>query len=253
MLLEFYIQYHIFLKGNMAEPIKNKTVLLTGGTGALGCVVAARFIREGANVATSYRSAIELKRLPPEVKQSMLSIRANVADEKEVAGLFKEVGRRVGRVDILINLAGGFLPPSGIRDLKTKDWDHLMSTNLRSVFLCARAFLKQSGNDRYGRIISMAAASALRPSPGRGPYAVSKSGVVVLTQVLGEELKGKGITANAIAPSIIRTEANLRSMPDEDSSKWVNPEDIAEMMVFLCSDAAEAINGTCIPILGGLS
>jgi NAD(P)-dependent dehydrogenase (short-subunit alcohol dehydrogenase family) len=94
--------------------------------------------------------------------------------------------------------------------------------------------------------------AALRPSAGRAPYAVSKGGVVTLTQTLAEELKGTGITANAIAPSIIKTQANSESMPDADSSRWVTPEEIAELMLALCSESGRSVNGACIPVFGGV-
>ena len=128
----------------------------------------------------------------------------------------------------------------------------MMSINLRSVFLCSREFLQRLGKASYGRIISMAAMPALKPSPGRGPYAVSKGGVVSLTEILGEELKGTGVTANAIAPSIIRTDANKSAMPAEDQSRWVAPEEVADMMILLCSPAGQSVNGVCIPMFGGI-
>ena len=233
--------------------IRDKTVLLTGGTGALGHVVAERFIREGAHVATSYLFEDELKHLPSDFKSSVETIRADVTDDEEVAALFLQVTKKSRRVDILINIVGGFLGRTPVKDVKTKDWDHMMNMNLKSVFLCSREFLRQGGGSSYGRIISMAAMPALKPTAGRAPYAVSKAGVVVFTAALGEELKGSGITANALAPSIIRTAANVQSMPEEDAAKWVTPEQIAETMLFLCTKSADAINGACIPVYGGIS
>ena len=232
---------------------KNKTVLITGGTGALGQVVAAKFIELGAQLASSYLFEDELKRLSDVFRKTVLLARADVSDDEDVAALFNQIGQKYTRVDILINIVGGFLPKANIDSTGMKEWDHMMNMNLKSVFLCSREFLRQLGNTGYGRIISMAAMPALKPAAGRGPYSVSKAGVVTLTQVLGEELKGTGITANAIAPSIIKTQANVNSMPEEDASKWVTPEEIAETMLFLCSENARSINGVCFPIFGGLS
>jgi NAD(P)-dependent dehydrogenase (short-subunit alcohol dehydrogenase family) len=169
-----------------------------------------------------------------------------------VKALFQGVIEKFGRVDILINIVGGFLPGSPVKELKSSDWDLMMGKNLKTVFLCTREFLQKLGNATYGRIISMAAMAALRPSAGRAPYAVSKGGVVTLTQTLAEELKGTGITANAIAPSIIKTRANSESMPGADSSKWVAPEEIAELMLMLCSEQGRSVNGACIPVFGGI-
>ena len=233
--------------------LKDKTVLLTGGTGALGHVVAERFLQEGCKVATSYLFEDELKRLSDTFRKNVMTARADVTEDEDVAALFHHVVGMLGVVDILINIVGGFLPRCNVRDVKTKDWDQMMDLNLRSVFLCSRQFLQQrSPNSAYGRIISIAAMPALKPVSGRAPYAVAKSGVIMLTQILGEELKGSGVTANAIAPSILRTSANTASMPEEDSSKWVAPEEVAELMLLLCSPKGQSINGTCIPIFGGI-
>jgi len=233
--------------------LKGRTTLITGGTGALGHIVAERFLQEGSNVATSYLFEDELKRLSTDFRKHVFVARADVMDDEDVTALFHQVMKKFERVDILINIVGGFLPRCNIKDVKTKDWDQMMDLNLKSVFLCTREFLQRLGNASYGRIISIAAMTALKPTAGRGPYAVAKGGVITLTQILGEELKGSGITANAIAPSIIKTKANTESMGNEDSSKWVTPEEIAEIMLLLCSTRGQSMNGVCIPVFGGVS
>lgn len=233
--------------------LNDKTVLITGGTGALGHVVAERFIQEGAHVATSYLFENELKYLSENFQKSVFIVRADVTDEEDVAALFHQVSKKMKEVDVLINIVGGFLPRVTIKDVKTKDWDHMMNMNLKSVFLCSREFLQGIGTSAYGRIISMAALPAVKPTAGKGPYAVAKAGVIMLTQILGEELKGSGITANAIAPSMLRTKANMESLSKEDFSKWVTPEEVAETILYLCSEKGNSINGVCIPMFGGIS
>jgi NAD(P)-dependent dehydrogenase (short-subunit alcohol dehydrogenase family) len=128
----------------------------------------------------------------------------------------------------------------------------MMNINLKSVFLCSREFLQNIGERTYGRIISMAAMQVFKPVAGRAPYTVSKAGVGMITQILGEELKGTGITANAIAPSILKTASNISSMGENEANKWVKPEEVAETMLFLCSENAKSINGIVIPIFGGV-
>jgi NAD(P)-dependent dehydrogenase (short-subunit alcohol dehydrogenase family) len=230
---------------------QGKSVLITGGTGALGRVVAKKFVEHGAAISTSYRSEDELGTLPNNYRQTVNCIRADVTDEEEVTRLFEEATGKNPKIDILINIAGGFLPARSIVDTDLKDWRRMMEINLHSMFLCSREFLRRIGSAPYGRIVSIAALPALRPSAGKGPYAVAKRGVITLTEILGEELKGSGITANAIAPSIIKTAVNATAMPDEDQSKWVLPEDIAAMILLLCSPWGSAINGACIPMFGG--
>src|ERR1051326_111400 len=161
--------------------LDGRTTLITGGTGALGTVVAERFLQEGSTVATSYLFEDELKRLSDQYKKNVLICRADVTDDEDVAALFLKVINTYSKVDILINIVGGFLPGKSLKDVSTKDWDQMMGINLKSAFLCAREFIKRSGSRSYGRILSMAAMPAIKPTAGRAPYAVSKSGVVTLT------------------------------------------------------------------------
>jgi NAD(P)-dependent dehydrogenase (short-subunit alcohol dehydrogenase family) len=232
--------------------LATKTVLITGGTGALGHVVAERFMQEGARVASSYLFEDELKRLSESYKKNVFVVRADVTDDEDVAALFQQVIKKNGQVDILINIVGGFLPGTQLKDVTTKDWDLMVNMNLKSVFLCSREFLRMLGNRNFGRIISMAAMPVLRPTAGRGPYAASKAGVVMLTQVLAEELKGTGVTANAIAPSVLKTPANVNSAAEAEVAKWVGPDEVAETMMFLCSDMGKSINGVTLPMFGGI-
>lgn len=225
-----------------------KNTLITGGTGALGKIVAKKFLQEGFKVASSFLSVAEAA---PSQSETFM-VRADVSKEEDVVLIFDKVIANFGSVDILINLVGGFIPGSNIRDVSSKDWDFMMNLNLKTAFLCSREFLRRHANSNYGRIINIAAMPALKPTAGRGPYAVSKAGVVTLTAILGDELKGTGVTVNAVAPSIIRTEANMLSMPAEDKSKWVTPEHIADLMLFLCSSSGESINGVCIPVFAGV-
>jgi NAD(P)-dependent dehydrogenase (short-subunit alcohol dehydrogenase family) len=242
-----------FLSGEQKTMnLEGKTVLITGGTGALGRVVAKRFIDQGCKIAASYLFEDELKRLDPEFKAQVQLVHADVTNEEDVAALYHQIHKQCGEVRILIHLVGGFLPSAKLKDVSVKDWEGMLGINLRSMFLCSRQFLRQLSDDSYGRIISIAAMPALKPAAGRAPYAVAKGGIVTLTQVLGEECKGTGVTANAIAPSILRTQANTQSMPGEDASKWVAPEEIAELISLLCSDNGRSINGVCIPVFGGV-
>jgi NAD(P)-dependent dehydrogenase (short-subunit alcohol dehydrogenase family) len=127
----------------------------------------------------------------------------------------------------------------------------MMNINLKAAFLLTREALRRMEKQSYGRIIHISAMIGIRPLPERIPYAVSKASVSLLTELVSQEVGGSGITVNAVAPSIIATPANLASMPAENSSQWVTPDQIADIISFLCSPAAAAINGTTIKAFGG--
>jgi NAD(P)-dependent dehydrogenase (short-subunit alcohol dehydrogenase family) len=232
--------------------LKGKTAIVTGGTGALGLAVVRRFLDEGAAIVATYRDPKELGKLTASAGSHISPIQADVTVELDVQRLFENTVKGLGRVDILVNTVGGFLPRKAIADLTVEEWDHMMSINLKSTFLCSREALRRMKNQPYGRIINISAMAALYPSPGRSAYAISKSAVSLFTDIAGQEHKATGITINAIAPSIIDTSANRQSMPNEDFSRWVKPEDIADIICYLCSEAASAVTGTTIKAFGGI-
>lgn len=235
-----------------SNKLEGRVALLTGGTGALGSVVVQRFLDEGMNVAASYRSEQELTKLPSTLRNQATFIKADVLVEEQVRQLFAQTVEKFGRLDILVNTVGGFVPGKRIAEMKVEDWDLMMSLNLRSTFLCMREALKLMNSQPYGRIISISAMTALKPSTGKSAYAISKAGINMLTEVAAEEVKGTGITVNAIAPSILLTQANVDAMPGEDTRTWIKPADIASTICYLCSEDAGGITGTVIRAFGGL-
>jgi NAD(P)-dependent dehydrogenase (short-subunit alcohol dehydrogenase family) len=233
-------------------PLNDKIALVTGGTGALGRVIAGRLAHEGATVFASFLHEKELQGLPPEFGRSIAKVKADVTNEADVRQLYDQIISRSSRVDIVVNAVGGFLPRKPLTDVSLSEWEFMMNVNLKSTFLSTRESLRRMQGQTYGRIINISAMVGLNPTAGRAPYAISKAGVSLLTEIVAQEQKGRGITVNAIAPSIIATPANLVSMPDEDSSKWVKPEEIADLICYLCSPAAGAITGTTFKAYGGV-
>jgi NAD(P)-dependent dehydrogenase (short-subunit alcohol dehydrogenase family) len=232
---------------------EQKSAIVTGGMGELGRVVAEEFLRNGMRVAVPVRPGKTGQTGAIGGLKNALLIEADLTKEEDVGSLFHSVTGKYGGVDILINAAGGYLPRRPVSGTSLADWDGMMDLNLRTMFLCSREFLRQKPVNRYGRIISIAAMPALKPAAETAAYAVSKSGVVLLTKIIAAEVKETGITANAIAPGIIDTAPNRSSMPDADTSGWVTPAEIARTMLFLVSPDARSINGQCLEMFGRLS
>jgi NAD(P)-dependent dehydrogenase (short-subunit alcohol dehydrogenase family) len=166
-----------------------------------------------------------------------------------VTKLVQKTQGRFRRIDVLVNIVGGFVY-SKIQDTDEKTWDRMMNMNLKSTFLCSKAVLPQMIKQNYGRIINISSRPALKGSAGVGAYSASKAGVLNLTETIADEVKDYDINVNAILPSTIDTPANRRDMPRADFTKWVKPEEIARVMVFLVSDDSKPISGAGIPVYG---
>ena len=234
---------------------QGRVAVVTGGKGALGSALVRYFQTEGAAVAIPYRGTgaklPSSQELQSAAGQTFFR-EVDLASEKSVRAFFREVEVHLGPVDFLVNGAGGYVGGSPVEEVTLEEWEEMMESNLKSAFLTCKSVLSRMKERCGGRIINIAAMAALSPVSGRAPYAISKRGVITLTETIAAEVKGTGVTANAIAPSIILTDSNRASMPDADRSKWVTPEEIAALVGYLCSDDARSISGNVIKIYGGV-
>ena len=227
-----------------------KTVVVTGGFGALGRVVAEAASQQGASVA-----ALDFAAAPPGGLAERLGAKAlllhgvDLASQEQAESAMAAVITKFGRLDALLNIAGGFRWAK-VADAGADTWEHMLAINLKTALNASRAsipYLLESGD---GRIVNVGAGAGVRASEGMGAYGASKAAVHRLTESLAEELKLRRVTVNAVLPSTIDTEANRASMPDADFSKWVQPKELAEVILFLASDAASAVTGALIPVSG---
>jgi NAD(P)-dependent dehydrogenase (short-subunit alcohol dehydrogenase family) len=235
--------------------LSGKVAIVTGATGTLGRVVVKTLLDNGARVVSTYRSEEKQKELDDFVGETSgmsTSVQADVTDEGSVQALLQKVLDKYGRLDILLNIVGAYKGGNEIVNTKQSDWDHMMDVNLKSAFLCSKAALASMMKQNYGKIVSVSARTAVekRFRSKSGAYAVSKAGIIVLTETIAEEVKKYDINVNCIMPSTIDTPDNRRNFPEGDFSKWVKPEQIAKVILFLVSDDSKMISGACIPVYG---
>lgn len=228
--------------------LQGKTIAVTGGFGSLGAAVVAAARAAGAQVAAIDRAPAPAEP-PPSLAGSLLLGGVDLADGTAAQQCFASVAERCGGLDGLVNVAGGFRwERFEGGDLET--WDFLYGLNLRTAIGASKAALPLLRRRGAGRIVNIAAGAALKAGAGFGAYAASKAGVARFTEALAEETKDQGITVNAVLPSIIDTPPNRRDMPDADFSRWVQPAQLADVIVFLLSPKASAITGALIPVAG---
>ena len=231
----------------------NRVVLVTGATGGLGRVVVKRFLAEGATLAAVYRSEGRFNELVEYTGEGKLTgFKADVTDAVSVSTLASEITKQLGRVDVLLNIAGGYSGGLPMNESEETMLDKMVVLNTRSAWLCSRAFLPGMMERNWGRIVSVSAKNATPRGRRAGniAYAISKGGIITLTEALSEELTKYQVNVNCILPATIDTADNREKMPKADTSKWVSPEDIAEVILFLSSESSRAVTGAAIPIYG---
>ena len=229
--------------------MRGKVVVVTGALGALGKVVAETALSRGARVVGIDHALSQIPATADHIELGGIDL----TDEAQAKKAIDTAARHFGGLDALINIAGGFaFETIGDGDAKTwqhKTWQRMYALNVLTALSASRAALAHLAASKAGRIVNVGAMGGLQAGAGMGPYSASKAAVHRLTEALANENKGK-ITVNAVLPSIIDTQANRTSMPDADFSKWVTPQELAEVILFLASDAASAITGALIPVSG---
>lgn len=221
--------------------LEGKVVLIAGGSGALGRTVVPAFALAGAQVITMDRHPLSGQ---VEGRQAM---QADATDEADVQRLVADVLRRAGRIDVLVNLIGGFAM-GRVVETDVAVWQRMLTMNLTAAFLLSKAVLPPMLTRRTGRIVHVAARAAVDPFPGAAAYVVSKAGLVALVRTLATEVAGSGVTVHGLLPSTIDTPANRSSMPEADPATWAKPESIAQALLFLAADEAGQFNGALIPV-----
>lgn len=235
----------------MSQRFAAQVVLIAGGTGALGRAVTVAFLEEGALATVTYRQESEFDTLlqaagtdRPRLEGSNI----DVTDEAAVRRLVGEVVSKHGRLDVLVNAAGGYAAGRAMWDMEASVLPQMLSLNLTSGYVLCRAVVPTMLRQTGGVIINVASMAAVRHAASSAEYAASKSAAVAMIDSLAADLSGTGVRANSILPSIIDTEANRKAMPGADYSKWPKPQEIARVILFLCSDDARVIHGASIPL-----
>lgn len=233
---------------------KGKTVLVTGAAGNLGKAVAAAFEQEGAALALLDIDDKVLQGAYPKNESGAASGRAlvpvNLLDPASVAKAVDTVLAKCGRIDVLANIAGGFRMGDPVHATPVDTWKLMIELNAGTVMNMARAVVPGMLARGSGKIISIAATAGLGGKPDMGAYAASKAAVIRLTESMAGELRDKGINVNCVMPSIIDTPQNRADMPSADPKKWVAPAALADVILFLASDAARAVHGAALPVSG---
>jgi NAD(P)-dependent dehydrogenase (short-subunit alcohol dehydrogenase family) len=227
-----------------------KTCLITGAAGNLGRAVGAAFASAGATLVLLDRELKNLRAAYGDKAERVLLLEVDLLDADAVAKAVETALQRFPRIDILCNIAGGFRTGSPVHETPENTWGLMLDLNAKSVINTARAVVPGMIAAGHGKIISIAALAGLGGKANMGAYSASKSAVIRLTESMSAELRDKGINVNCILPSIIDTPQNRADMPGADHRRWVSPEALADVMLFLASDQARAIHGAAIPVTG---
>ena len=228
----------------------NRVVLVAGGTGGLGRSVTLAFLNEGANVVVTYQRQDEFENLRRTAGASLEGNKVDVTDPEAVGAFVSELVAKHKKIDALVNTVGGYAGGLKLWETDPKVFDRMIALNLRSNYVLSRAVAPVMLKEGRGAIVNVVAKAAVDHGAGASAYAASKAGALAMTDSLAADLKGSGVRVNSILPSIIDTEVNRKAMPGADFSKWPKPEDIARVILFLCSDDAKVVHGAAVSVYG---
>jgi NAD(P)-dependent dehydrogenase (short-subunit alcohol dehydrogenase family) len=231
----------------------NHLVMITGAAGNLGRAVAEAFLAAGARLALIDRSPDRLPGLYPALVGSpdhllLGGVEAN--DASSVEGAVRAALEHFGRIDVLVNTVGGYAAGAPVHETSVESWDFMLALNARTAFILSRAVVPAMRAQRSGKIVHVASRAGFQGSGKAAAYGASKAALMRLVESLAAELKQEGINVNCVVPSTIDTPENRQSMPKADPSRWVSPEALADVILFLASDAARAVHGAAVPVYG---
>jgi NAD(P)-dependent dehydrogenase (short-subunit alcohol dehydrogenase family) len=230
--------------------LENRIVMITGAAGNLGRATAAAFIEHGAIVVLLDRQLAQLEEIcgPGSDRQMLLEV--DLLDQPRVDAAARAAIARHGCIDVLCNIAGGFAMGPAVHETPDESWALMMDLNAQTLIHAVRAVVPAMIAAGTGKIVNVTAMAAAGGRAGMGAYCVAKSATLRLTESMALELRDKGINVNCVMPSILDTPQNREAMPDADPQLWVAPQALADVIVFLASDAARAVHGAAIPVVG---
>lgn len=232
---------------------RGQVAVITGAGGNLGAAVTRAFLAARAHVVPVDRSVDRLPTLFSDIataSEHLLVNGVDLTDPAAVTGMVARVMERFGRIDVLVNAAGGFRADGPVHQTSLETLELMLSINLRTAFIASQAVVPIMLAQGRGRIVNVASRAALAGTRNVSAYSASKAAVVRLTESLSAELRDAGINVNCVLPSIIDSAPNRAEMPNADPGKWVTPESLAEVILFLASDAARDVHGASLPVFG---
>lgn len=230
-----------------------KVVIVTGAVGSLGSAVSQAFRQAGAKVAYVDRADERMERVAAKTADDPEHNLVVCADLMTLAGAEQmaiDVSDHFGAIDVLVNTVGGFRAGKALHETPVETWDLMMDLNARTVYNTCKAVIPHMLRGRSGAILSVAARPGLAGKEKMAAYSVSKAAVLRLTESMAAELRGVSVRVNCVIPGTIDTPANREDMPEADTSRWVKPESLAGVILFLCSDLARDITGAAVPVYG---
>lgn len=225
-----------------------RTVLITGAAGHLGRALTDHFLAQGAHLVLLDRQAPPGGAWPV-TSERILFCEVDLLDRGQVRQAVAQGEARFGGLDAVCHVAGGFAMGEPVHETSDRTWDHLIDLNARTLIHVAAAVVPLLER-RGGSLVTVGAGAAMHGTAGMGAYSASKSALIRLTESMSDELKGRGVRVNCVLPSIIDTPDNRRAMPEAEWSAWVAPHALADVIGFLCSPAARAVHGVCLPVRG---
>jgi NAD(P)-dependent dehydrogenase (short-subunit alcohol dehydrogenase family) len=226
----------------------DRVVLVTGAAGNLGRVVATTFGARGATVVAIDQRAEGLAAALGGESDRLAFAPADLLDQAATTACVERAIGRFGRVDVLCNVAGGFRMGEPVHETTDATWRFLFDVNARTMLHAVRAVVPHMLAQGRGKIVNVGAHSAQRGLAEMGAYCAAKATVIRLTESMAAELRERGVNVNCVLPATIDTPDNRAAMPGADSTRWVPPEDLANVILFLASDAARAVHGAAVPV-----